>query len=324
MESTTQLSRFFLEWKKWWATLSAASKFLPIVLVSIYVCFLVAMGGLRSDHVVIFSLLLALCYGGPFARVLLGYFLPFLLTGIIYDSQRYYSDYIRGPIHVKEPYLFDKTFFGISTPFGVLTPNEFWQHHIHPVLDVITGFAYLVFFGAFMSIAAYFIFYVARKGTRAMSSARMKQVAPRMTWAFFWLNMLGYSTYYWFAAAPPWYVEQYGLGPARMDVQASSAGCIRFDQIVGTHFFSGFYGRAADVFGAIPSLHISYPLLAVLFAFQFGRLRIFCLCFYALMCFSAVYLNHHYVLDILWGSTYTFFIYWIVNWVGDRRTGIAA
>jgi membrane-associated phospholipid phosphatase len=32
-----------------------------------------------------------------------------------------------------------------------------------------------------------------------------------------------------------------------------------------------------------------------------------------LMCFSAVYLNHHYLLDILWGSTYALVISTIVD-----------
>lgn len=132
-----------------------------------------------------------------------------------------------------------------------------------------------------------------------------------MPWAFFWLNLIGYSTYYWYAAAPPWYVELYGLGPAKMDVAAHSAGCARFDQILGTHFFSEMYGRAADVFGAIPSLHVAYPLLAVYFAFQYGSLRLFCVGFYLLMCFSAVYLNHHYMLDIIWGSTYALCVGWL-------------
>ena len=34
---------------------------------------------------------------------------------------RFYADYIRGPIHVAEPYNFDKFFFGIQTANGVLT-----------------------------------------------------------------------------------------------------------------------------------------------------------------------------------------------------------
>jgi membrane-associated phospholipid phosphatase len=143
-----------------------------------------------------------------------------------------------------------------------------------------------------------------------------------MPWAFFWLNVIGYSTYYWYAAAPPWYVALYGLGPARLDVSANSAGCARFDQLLGTHFFSEMYGRAADVFGAIPSLHVAYPLLAVYFAFQVGSARLFCILFYLIMCFSAVYLNHHYILDILWGSAYAVLTGVIINryygWKGTR------
>jgi membrane-associated phospholipid phosphatase len=111
----------------------------------------------------------------------------------------------------------------------------------------------------------------------------------------------------------------YGLGPARLDVPANAAGCMRFDAMLGTHFFSEMYGRAADVHGAIPSLHVAYPLLAVLFAFQFKRMRAFSLGFYLLMCFSAVYLNHHYVLDILWGSTYAVLVATAVSWIRERQ-----
>ena len=117
-------------------------------------------------------------------------------------------------------------------------------------------------------------------------------------WAFFFVNILGYSTYYWYAAAPPWYVASYGLGPADLSVQASAAGCLRFDELLGTHFFTGMYGRAADVFGAVPSLHVAYPLQSVYYAFRYGSLRIFSILFYLSMCFSAVYLNHHYIIDI--------------------------
>ena len=318
----TERVAFTQSWRRWWATLSPQAKFLPVLAIALYWYALRLLGGLHSDHLIIGLIILILTYGGRGARTLLGFLMPFLLTGIIYDSQRWYSDYLRLAIHVQEPYVFDKVIFGIHTSAGLMTPNEFWQHHLHPALDLITGFAYLVFFGAFMLIAAYFRFYAAPRGTQSVSPARMEQLSKRMTWAFLWLNLLGYSTYYWFAAAPPWYVERYGLGPANMNVQASQAGCVRFDQLLGTHFFSDFYGKAADVFGAVPSLHVSYPLLAVLFAFQFGILRVGCIFFYLIMCFSAVYLNHHYILDIVWGSAYTFFIYWLIHLVQDYREGI--
>jgi len=300
-------------WLGWWGQLSLFEKILPALCISLYWLTLRTLHGLRGDHILWGGALLFLSYMGPIGRTFLRFALPFFLTLIVYDSQRFYSDLIRGPIHVSEPYDFDRRFFGISTAQGVLTPNEWWQLHTLPILDLITGFSYLVFFVVFILISAYFLYYLGHTGTKKLSAQVLAQKAARVPWAFFLLNVLGYTTYYWYAAAPPWYVAAYGLGPANLAVQASSAGCVRFDHFLGTHFFSEMYGRAADVFGAIPSLHVAYPLLAAFYAFQFGSLRIFCFCFYLLMCFSAVYLNHHYILDILWGSSYALLVGWIVH-----------
>jgi membrane-associated phospholipid phosphatase len=293
------------DWPVWWSELSGARRGAPAVAVALYWLALMALRGFRPDHVALGGLVLILYYGGRALDRLRVFAMPFLLTGILYDSQRFYADYIRGPIHVTQPYSFDKRFFGIHLADGrVLTPNEWWQLHTNPLLDLITGFAYLVFFAAYVVQCGYFHFWIGRNGTHELSPAQAREKARRMGWTFLWLNLAGYSTYYWYAASPPWYVARYGLGPARTDVPASSAGCVRFDQLLGTHFFSEMYGRAADVHGAIPSLHVAYPFLALIFALQFKRLRAFSACFYLLMCFSAVYLNHHYILDILWGSSY--------------------
>lgn len=291
-------------WPKWWKTLTPLRKYSPAALVLLYWLCLYGLGGLRGDHWTVGLTLITLSYGGKALHQILRFLMPLFLTGIVYDSQRFYSDYIRGTVRVEEPYFFDKKFFGISTPQGVLTPNEWWQLHTHPVLDLITGFFYLAFIGIFVLFAAYFVFFVAKKGTKKHSSARLTIEAPKIMWSFFWLNVVGYTTYYWYPAAPPWYVSIYGLGPANMEAKPNPAGCLRFDEMLGTHFFTGMYGRSADVFGAIPSLHVAYPLLAVYFAYRFGTAKAFSIIFYLAMCFSAVYLNHHYILDILWGSTY--------------------
>ena len=302
------ITAYIASYPAWWKGLSWLRKYVPGLFVVFYLLALWGLGGLRQDHVNICAGILALSYGGRLLDPLLNFLLPLIGTAVVYDSQRFYEDYIRGPIHVTQPYWFDKTFFGIKTAQGILTPNEWWQLHTVPALDLITGFMYLAFIGIFVIFAAWMVFFVARRGTGKVPARELMIRAPGVMWAFFCLNVLGYSTYYWYAAAPPWYVALYGLGPARMDVHPSSAGCIRFDQILGTHFFSEMYGRSCDVFGAIPSLHVAYPLLAVFFAFRFGTGRVFAICFYLLMCFSAVYLNHHYILDILWGSAYAILI----------------
>lgn len=288
-------------WPSWWKALPLWRKLLPALSALTLWGGLALLGGLRQDHWNIGIAILLLGYGGKHANTILKFLLPLILTGVVYDTQRYYADWIRGSIRVEEPYFFDKRFFGISTPEGVLTPNEWLQKHTSAILDLISGLAYLVFILIFVLQAAWYRF-------------KLKiQNSEQMMWAFFWVNVIGYSTYYWYPAAPPWYVALYGLGPAKMDTPANPAGCIRFDELLGTHFFTGMYGRAADVFGAIPSLHVAYPLIGVFYAFLYKKGRVFSLLFYLLMCFSAVYLNHHYVLDILWGSAYAGLIFTVIR-----------
>lgn len=316
---TFSLRNRLSDWPLWWSELSPARKFVPATLVAVYWAVLVALHGFRQDHVNMGVAILVLSYAGRWVQPLFRFLLPLILTGIVYDSQRFYGDYIRGPIHVAEPYRFDKLLFGIPSSQGLLTPNEWFQLHTLPSLDVITGFMYLFFIAIYVLFCAYFVFYRGPRGTRKVAPASLAKRASSMMWGFFWLNCLGYTTYYWYAAAPPWYVAQYGLGPADLTVHASAAGCVRFDQILGTHFFTGMYGRAADVFGAIPSLHVAYPLMATYFAFRFGTGRAFAVIFYLLMCFSAVYLNHHYVLDILWGSAYAILVSVVIDRYSLRR-----
>jgi len=303
-------------WRGWWGNLTVWRRCLPAVGVASYLAVIGAIGGLRGDHFTIVGILLALTYAGPAFEGILRFALPLFFTAIIYDSQRFYSDYIRGPIHVREPYLFEKYFFGIHTADGVLTPNEWFQARTHWLLDLVTGFYYLCFIGIFVGMAAYFQFWLPRRRARgavgaahALPSAEwVRAHAPAVMWGFFWLNILGYTTYYWYAAAPPWYVALHGLGPAKLDALPNAAGCLRFDALLGTNFFTEMYGRSADVFGAIPSLHIAYPLLAVVYAWKFRSLRAFAVSFFAIMCFSAVYLNHHYILDLVWGAAYALIV----------------
>src|SRR5439155_23294159 len=63
----------------------------------------------------------------------------------------------------------------------------------------------------------------------------------------------------------------------------------------------GFYGNGANVFGRIPSLHIVYPFLSIVYGWKLRRLRWIAVPYFLLVCFAAVYLNHHYLLDIFLG-----------------------
>ena len=270
----------------------------PALLGLTYIAVIAASGGLRSDHVWIGLLGLVDLYN-PTTQVFLRYFFPFILTGVVYDSMRYYYwAGVLGHIHVAEPYYRDLKYFGIQS----LTPNEFFQRHHWLALDLLCGFAYLVFVGEYL-LTAFVLFFKRRFALLSLFG-----------WSFFTVNFFGFLTYFVYPAAPPWYVSQYGLGPPRTDVHAQAAAATRFDQFFGTHFFDQIYGRGIDVYGAYPSLHVAYPFLVMLATFRLTtrvRARIPTVMFYLLMCLSAVYLQHHYIVDILLGTIYAF-LTWVI------------
>jgi inositol phosphorylceramide synthase catalytic subunit len=300
------------QWLQWWESRSVLQKLLPPALVMGFWGLHMALGGFRTDHLAVALLALAY-YGGPRTQSLYRLFLPFTLYLVLYDSQSYYAELIRGEVRVAEPYNFDKTFFGIETTEGRLLPSQWLQTHTHPVLDVITGVTYLIFVPVFLAVALFFRFRLGTKGNENLRAEEIQIQTHALMWGMFWLNIICCSTYYLYPAAPPWYVDLYGLGPARMDVAPSAAGALRFDAIFGVSIFAGFYSKCPNVFGAIPSLHVAFPLLSVYFAFKLRSLRVFCLLFFLLVCFSAVYLNHHYVLDVLWGAAYGLFVAWAMD-----------
>jgi len=292
-------------WKADWVALSPLNRYLPGLVVFAYWGTYGGLGRLGSDVLTLGGAILLLSYLGPFFRTIRGFILPLLLTGMVYNSQHLFVNELRGEIHVAEPYYFDQRFFGVQTDSGVLTPNEYWQDRTHPLIDVFTGFAYLTYVAGFLLMAGIIHFWVGPRGARGWSPQELQRYTPRMMWVFFIVNLMGYATYFLYPAAPPWYVSEYGLeGPVRLDVPSNPAGAARVDELLGLNLFHQMYSLSANVFGAVPSLHVAYPLLGFYYATRVGVGMLPALAFYLLMCFSAVYVNHHYVLDILVGSLY--------------------
>lgn len=312
MPADSILFTLYEQWLIWWKSRSLKQKILPLVFLAGFWGLHISMGGFRTDHLVVIFLALAY-YGGPRTQNLFCFFLPFTLYLTLYDSQGYYAEWLRGDVRVAEPYQFDMTFFGIETSEGRLLPSQWLQNHTYPALDVITGLSYIIFIPVFLAVGLYFRFGLAKMKNNRLSPERIRIKTHALMWGMFWLNIICCSTYYWYPAAPPWYVDIYGLGPAQLDAAPSAAGALRFDAILGVNLFADLYAKCPNIFGAIPSLHVAFPLLSVYFAFKLTSLRVFCLGFYLLISFSAVYLNHHYILDILWGSAYALLVAWAMD-----------
>jgi membrane-associated phospholipid phosphatase len=276
-----------------------------------YVATVAALGGLTQDHVLL-GLLGCLDLYNERARLFLKTFFPFILTGALFDSMRYfYAPLVEGRVHTAGPYLLERAWFGV----GGRTPNELFLERQWDVLDLVCGLAYLFYVAEYIFLA--FVLF-----TRGWSHR-----AETFALCFLVVNVMGWITYFAYPAAPPWYVMEHGFGPARADAGMSAAAALRFDALVGADVFARIYGRGFTTFGALPSLHAAYPFIAAVLAFRMPELRwarIPAVLFFVLICLSAVYLQHHYVIDLVLGVVYAAAaVFLVAAWQRRRasRTG---
>lgn len=182
-----------------------------------------------------------------------------------------------------------KKIFGIKYKGSILTPNEYWLMHKNNFLTVLTGIFYLCWVPVPLVFAGWFYF-------------KNKEQFFYFSLTFLFVNVIGFSLYYLYPAAPPWYIQQYGF-VLQTQVPGNTAGLEKFDEIVHAGIFKSLYAQSSNVFAAMPSLHAAYPLLVLYYGIQ-NKLGIINILFAVIMLgiwFSSVYNSHHYVLDVLAG-----------------------
>jgi inositol phosphorylceramide synthase catalytic subunit len=242
-------------------------------------------GGIRWEHLLFDGLLMVLPWCGARAQDVARAILPLWFTGVLVEWQKFLP--LVGRIHTGDFHALELKFFWAGNP-----PVSWAEWlYVRPVLalDLLCGAAYALFIYEYFAVAVDFFF-----RDRARFNA--------FVWAFFVANLAGAVIYVLLPVAPPWYIIDHGLGPADPHALGSAAGCARFDAFFGIHYFEGFYARNPNVFGAMPSLHVAYPLMVTLFTWGRGwRWRAPTIAFTLLVSFAAVYLAHHYVLDVLAG-----------------------
>ena len=272
-------------------------------------------GGFRIDHALVLTPMLLGCYVKP-CRKFIQLTFPLFLVGLLYDMMKYVTPFFHSinPPNVEELYRFEQFLFGIETPDGrLITPPEYFIGRYKLAIDLPCAFAYC-FYMYECFLLAFYLF------------AKDQIMLRRFAWAFFATNVLGMVTYFVYPAAPPWYVVEYGLGPAILDTPGNPARLASVDAYLGIDYFEGFYGRISNVFGALPSLHAAYPMIAWLHTRKsFPRTHWLFLAFAVLTGFAAVYLLHHYVVDVLLGVIYAMFAYKIVDSLClkvDQRDGL--
>ena len=267
------------------AARSAHKLFLPIAAL-LHFTLVVIAGRFRWDVVIMDGALLAFALRGGAALGFARMAFPLWLTGVLYLDVQAYLLPFKGAIHTGDLFALDAVIF--PAPGGVPWPAYFAEH-THAVADFFCGLAYAVYLFQFFGVLLW-LYWSDRPAAKAMA------------WCFFAANVLGIIGYVVYPAAPPWYVLDYGPGPADLSALPSAAGAARFDALLGIDYFRAFYAKNPNVFGAMPSLHVAYPVAAAAFLWGRGRLpRILGVGFALWVAFSAVYLVHHYLLDVVAG-----------------------
>ncbi len=243
----------------------------------------------------VLGLVLALfCIGPRSQRLLLGAY-PVGLVGVLYDSMKVVENVGLSPneVHLCDLRAHELSLFGVMMNGERVTLHDWFQAHSSPVLDVICAIPY----GTFIFVcAACAVWLYVRDYPRMV----------RFAWCFFALNLAGFVTYHVYPAAAPWYYHAHGCDIDMQAVASEGPNLARVDAALGIPYFAGMYGRASDVFGAMPSLHVAYALIVVIegWAVMHAAWRGASVAFFVLMCFAAVYLDHHWVLDELAGAVY--------------------
>jgi hypothetical protein len=259
-----------------------------------------AAGHGRVEHAVIMlgvPLLAFASAGGK--RLFLG-LLPIGLLGLVYDSMRFVTNVglTKERVHLCDLRALDMRIASASVGGERGTVHDWAQAHPSTTLDLISAVPYGTFIFVIIGFAVYLY---------AKDYPRMRLFG----WAFLVLNLAAFATYHFYPAAPPWYFHEHGCTVDLAALPSEGPNLARVDALLGIDYFRSFYGRAAEVYGAVPSLHVAYPLLILLFGWRILRWpgRLFTVTFFVAMCTAAVWLDHHWLIDIVIGLAYTLTIF---------------
>lgn len=247
--------------------------------------------GIRIEHFLLVGLFLLLFFSGAPMRRFAVALLPFFLFGISYDWMRVYPNYELNTIDVAGIYEAEKMLFGITAGGNRMIPCEYFATYHSPFADFFAGIFYL----CWVPVPIAFGIYSYVRGRRA--------IYLRFALSFLLVNLIGFAGYYIYPAAPPWYAMNYGFDVV-LNTPGNVAGLGRFDELIGLNIFQSIYGRNANVFAAVPSLHSAYMVVALVYAVWQRCSRWLILLFSLIMCgiwWTAVYSAHHYIIDVLLG-----------------------
>ncbi|MGN7203900.1 phosphatase PAP2 family protein [Pedobacter sp. SAFR-022] len=259
--------------------------------------------GFKSDQVVLIMIFNVCYYASVFTRKFILGFSIFIVYWIIFDYMKALPNYRFHEVSTAELYNLEKSLFGIRDGGVVLTPNEYFKLHHLTIVDVVSGFFYLMWIPVPLAFAAFLFF---KNRTQFLY----------FSLSFVLVNLIGFVIYYLYPAAPPWYIQEHGY-EFIANTPGNTAGLARFDAFFNAPIFASIYSKSSNVFAAMPSLHSSYPVIVVYYGIK-NRLGWFNAFFTVVMLgiwFTAIYTSHHYLLDVIAGISCAIIAIWLFNYL---------
>ncbi len=269
------------------------SNVVPFFLIAVLYLLWVRYGlnELRRDHFVLVIGLTLIFFVHETGKKLVLAYIFLILYWMLFDSVRIFPNYEYMPIHIGDLYLAELKWFGITTKEGLITANEYFGQHNNTFLDIYSAFIYICWIPVPFIFGMYLFFSKRRVGI------------VHFYFAFLMVSIMGLIFQYLYPAAAPWYVELYGIEGGFQKVPGNPGRLVNFDTYFGVDLFSNMYSLNANVYAAVPSKHCAFPIISLFFAIKY-KLRVWTVLFTILMLstwFSAVYTNHHYIIDVICG-----------------------
>lgn len=232
----------------------------------------------------------------PIIRVILC--VPFVLWIVLYAGAPYIPLSARPKIDVSALFEFD------TAMFHYLPSTELAKLQ-NVVFDVLGAIAYTLHAGWPVVFLLYMIFF-----------KRRELILPYLN-CFGLVCFLALLTQLVMPTAPPWYYYKYGFAPASYDMKGDPAGLARVDERFNLTFYKNMFDSSPVVFGSFPSLHVGWPSVLAFFLYFETTLprwmRIGYVGYVAYVAIAVIYLQHHYVVDVLGGVLYAAVVYKLIG-----------
>lgn len=220
------------------------------------------------------------------------------------------ADGLLGRVHIQD--LFEAELLLFGDFFGGTIPAFWFQEFqlkydgwvFKKVIDILCGNFYSFHFATPL-LTGWIIWHTAND----------RRMYYRFVYTLAVLNVMALLTFLLYPAAPPWYVYQYGFEQPAGQLFGTAGSLVNIDRMIQLKFFTTIWDNMnPNHFAAVPSLHGAYPIVVALFLYKKFKKYPRLLPLYPIATwFAAVYLNHHYIIDLIIGAAYLVIAYLIVE-----------